>query len=145
MEALTNSHRQAVWLTVGLLLAFVVGAAGYELNWIAQRRAAWAALHEWLIDKDFIRDQQRWISQELPARGVGRLDEFVMRLSGERKSEWFYAHDEEHRPDIIGKYQDTMIPDDILESLAVVRRARWLFPEAEIDVKYEVQPEAADR
>jgi len=132
-------------MTIAVVLLILVGLVGYELNWIHQRRAAWAEVIGWLDGKDFIRDEQRWISQRLPARGVGPLDELVMQLSGERKSEWFYAHDEEHRPDIIGKYKDTMIPDDILESLAVVRHARWLFPEAEINVKYEVEPEAADR
>lgn len=38
MNTQDRSHRRAVWLIVALVLAFVAGLVGYELNWIHQRR-----------------------------------------------------------------------------------------------------------
>ena len=130
MDTLARSHRRAVWLIVALLLAFVVGLVGYELNWIHQRRLAWAKRerlpYSWA-------DFYPQFPGSLPARGVGPLDRLVMRLLNERERDYFLV--------IYPGFDPSPLPtDDVLEETAEVRRAHWLFPEATIAVEFLALP-----
>jgi hypothetical protein len=136
MDASTRSHRRAVWLIVALLLTYAVGLVGYEMNWIHQRRVARA---RWLVRISPTLSMGD-LSRSLPARGVGPLDKLVMRLVHVPEMESFFALYPGCEPELLAKLNDKNCPEDILESLAVVRHARWLFPEAAVAVEYPAWP-----
>ena len=74
-------------------------------------------------------------SEHLPARGLGPVDRLVMRLLKERERDYFLVAYPDFEPDLLPT-------DDVLEELAEVRRAHWLFPEATIIVEYPARPSA---
>jgi hypothetical protein len=129
-----HSHRRAVWLIAGLLLALFVVVAGYELNWIRARQKARA---------DAERDAEPISPIEypdekfalLPARGPGYLDRLAMWALDQPDQTYFVRclRDEAELPTA---FDDGAFPLEPIEKLEQVRRARWLFPEAQIFVEH---------
>jgi hypothetical protein len=147
MDPSARSHRRAFWLIFGLVLTYAVGLVGYELNWLLQRRAAWDASRTWIGHHGA--DE---LEGPFAARGFGPLDKLAMWLSGEPKRAWFAVptpardsvvaaladgqFDDVLKHSDVAGLPDGILPEEIVESLEVVRRAHWLFPEAELTVGY---------
>jgi hypothetical protein len=136
-----RSHRRAMWLILGLMLAFAATLIGYELNWIFQRRAALAEPFDW-ADHSSPTANPPLQFQGAPGRRIGRLEAFIMRLCGEPETELFFVHHSGNELDLLAKIRESNDPDGVIEGLSEVQRARWLFPEAAIAVECYPPPDS---
>ncbi|HEY1785140.1 MAG TPA: hypothetical protein VGG30_06295 [Pirellulales bacterium] len=139
MDPTALSHRQVFLLIAALLLAFVASVAGfvlYELSWIRQRRAARAEFEEW-FDAAVARSTEDWVPVDrlFPPRGISYLDQLAVRALDKH---WpnFTVPCPMDDAGLLAKFKDGEFPLEAIEKLEQVRRARWLFPEADVKFFY---------
>jgi hypothetical protein len=126
MEDPDRSHRRAVCLIVGLLLAFTVGPVGYEMNWLRERRAFLVLLP---VAYESPVPAVRLAKQVLPETPRNGAHSLAMWLLNEPAKTTIVIPCPRETPSL---FVAGSFPVEAVEDLDQIKLARRLFPEATI-------------
>jgi hypothetical protein len=136
-----RSHRRAVQLIVGLLLAVAFGVSGYEVsrevNWIRERRAFLAAMTPIAFDNTVLplAAPKKIV---LPGGPLDRAHSLAMRLRNERAQTIIAVPCPRESPGLFATFAGGSFPAAAVEDVDQVKVARRLFPEATIEFHFLV-------
>jgi hypothetical protein len=109
---------------------------------LRQRQTALAELNEW-CDALQAADTEGWVPVDriFPARGLGYLDQLAVHAL-DRQCPHFTVPCPMDDADLLARFKDGEFPLEAIEKLKNLRRARWLYPEADVMFFYFIDADS---